>query len=198
MPKNPNLTKVNHLVSKQDRTSNKDHRGGIFWLTGLSASGKSTLAMRAEAALQEKGLHAYVLDGDNVRCGLCRDLSFSDEDREENIRRVSEVAALMADAGLIVISAFISPFKLGRENARAVSSAPFHEVYIKADIETCERRDPKGLYKKARAGEIKNFTGIDSPYEVPETPDLVLDTENQDIEQSVQALIEYIESEVLV
>ncbi len=196
MQDNPNLTPVDHLISQKERVANKGHRGGVFWLTGLSASGKSTLAMHAEAVLQKKGMHTYVLDGDNVRRGLCGDLGFSDQDRVENIRRVSETAALMADAGLIVIAAFISPFKQDREKARARCSDVFHEVFIKADLETCEKRDPKGLYEKARAGNIPHFTGVGSPYEEPTAPDLVLDTQAEDIDTCVKTLADYIEQKV--
>lgn len=198
MTDKPNLTPVEHLISRKERVANKGHRGGVFWFTGLSASGKSTLAMRAEEILQEKDLHPYVLDGDNIRRGLCADLEFSDQDRTENIRRVSEVAALMADAGLIVIAAFISPFEEDRAKARARCGDMFHEVYIKADLETCEDRDPKGLYKKVRSGEIQNFTGVDSPYEEPSFPDLVLDTQNDNIEASVEQLVNYIEQKVRI
>lgn len=198
MTDNPNLTPVKHRISEKERVANKGHRGAVFWFTGLSASGKSTLAMRAEEILQQKDLHPYVLDGDNVRRGLCADLGFSDQDRTENIRRVSEVAALMADAGLIVIAAFISPFKVDREKARERCGDAFHEVFIKADLETCESRDPKGLYKKARAGDIQNFTGVGSPYEVPLSPDLILDTDQDDVDACVEKLVSYIEQKVRI
>ena len=191
-----NLTHVEHLVSRDQRRTNKGHKGGVFWLTGLSASGKSTLAMRTEEALLKAGLHAYVLDGDNVRKALCSDLAFSEEDRKENIRRVADVAALMADAGLVVIAAFISPFAEDRKKAREKYPEHFNEIYVKADLATCEERDPKGLYKKARAGEIDDFTGIDSPYEEPLSPDLTIDTQSDDVDSSVRTLFEFIKNKV--
>lgn len=197
-PKGQNLHTVDHLMDRAARARQKGHHGGVFWLTGLSGSGKSTLAMAVEKALFEKGYHTYVLDGDNVRHGLCADLGFSPEDRAENIRRVGEVAALMADAGEIVITAFISPYRGDRDRARAAAKGGFNEVYVKADLATCERRDPKGLYKKARKGEIADFTGIDSPYEPPENPEIVVDTQANDIENCVRQIVRYIEECVII
>ncbi len=192
-PKAQNIYKVDHLMSGQLRAERNGHYGGVFWFTGLSGAGKSTLAMAVEKALFEKGFHTYVLDGDNVRHGLNSDLGFSPEDRAENIRRVGEVSALMADAGLIVITAFISPYKEDRDRARKAAPSKFHEIYVRADLETCEKRDPKGLYKKARAGEIAQFTGIDSPYEAPENPEMTVDTQANDVEMCVAQILQYIE-----
>jgi bifunctional enzyme CysN/CysC len=162
-------------------------------LTGLSGAGKSTLAIEVERRLFNKGYQVYVLDGDNIRRGLNTNLGFSPEDRAENIRRVGEVAALLVDAGCVVITAFISPYRSDRERARAAAGAAFHEIYIHADLETCERRDSKGLYKRARAGEIPDFTGVSAPYEPPEKADLVVDTGNTTVEESVQAILDYVE-----
>ncbi len=195
-PKGKNITKVDHLMSGELRARNNGHYGGVFWFTGLSGAGKSTLAMAVEKALFEKGYHTYVLDGDNVRHGLNADLGFSPEDRAENIRRVGEVAALMADAGLIVITAFISPYKADRDRARVAAPSHFHEIYVQADLATCEGRDPKGLYKKARAGEIREFTGIDSPYETPTNPEITLNTQSNDVETCVEQVLKYIKNQV--
>ena len=169
------------------------HRSGVLWFTGLSGSGKSTLAMALEHKLFQRGWRSYVLDGDNVRERLNSDIGFSPEDRGENIRRVAEVARLIADSGTIVISAFISPYKADRELAREISESNFHEIHIKADIETCEGRDPKGLYAKARRGEIGQFTGVDAPYEAPANADLVIDTSNLSVEESVHTLTKYVD-----
>ncbi len=187
-----NLTAVDHLLTAEARALRNGHRGMVVWLTGLSGAGKSTLAMRVERALHTKGMQTYVLDGDNVRRGLNADLSFTAKDRSENIRRIGEVAALMADAGLIVITAFISPFLADRRAARAAAGAGFHEVYVKADLDTCEKRDPKGLYKKARSGAIEDFTGISSPYETPETPELVVDTSENDVDECVGMIVDHV------
>ena len=197
-PKAQNIYKVDHLMTSESRALNKGHQGGVFWFTGLSGAGKSTLAMAVEKALYEKGYHSYVLDGDNVRHGLNADLGFSPEDRTENIRRIGEVAALMADAGLIVITAFISPYRDDRNRARAAAKNQFHELYISADLETCEERDPKGLYKKARAGEIAEFTGIDSPYEPPENPEIRVDTSDHNVDFCVRQILQYIEQQVVL
>lgn len=197
-PKSENIYAVNYLVNVDMRARRNGHYGGIFWLTGLSGAGKSTLAMAVEKELFDRGLNPYVLDGDNVRHGLNADLGFSPEDRTENIRRVGEVAALQADAGLIVVTAFISPYQADRDRARKAAPHRFHEIYVAADLETCESRDPKGLYKKARAGKIKEFTGIDSPYEPPANPELVVDTKNNDIATCVKQVVDYIEANVRV
>lgn len=177
-------------VGKADRAKAKGQTPKCIWLTGLSGSGKSTLANALEVALTEQGKHTYLLDGDNVRHGLNKNLGMSDEDRTENIRRVSEVAKLMVDAGLVVVTAFISPFRADRDAARALfEDGEFVEVFVDAPLEKCEERDPKGLYKKARAGEIKEFTGIDSPYEAPAKPEVVINTADNDIEACVRQLI---------
>ncbi len=196
VPKSGNIYKVEHLMTHDIRAKRQGHTGGVFWFTGLSGSGKSTTAMAVEKALFEKGYQTYVLDGDNVRHGLNKDLGFSPEDRTENIRRIGEVAALMADAGLIVITAFISPYQVDRDQARKAAPQCFHEIFVSADLETCEKRDPKGLYKKARAGEIVDFTGVDSPYEAPENPEMIVDTQANDIETCVKQVTRYIEQSV--
>ncbi len=192
-----NLHAVTHLLTPERRSARNGHKPAILWFTGLSGAGKSTLAMRLEQLLFSRGLQTYVLDGDNVRRGLNSDLGFSPGERAENIRRVASVSALFADAGLIVITAFISPYRADRERARAQAAAlgdiAFHEIYLRADLGVCEERDPKGLYKKARLGEIKEFTGISAPYEAPEKPDLIIDTGQHDIESCLSQLWAYIE-----
>jgi len=193
--KSKNIYAVAHTVTPESRAHLNGHKGGILWLTGLSGSGKSTVAIDLEAQLHRKGYQVYVLDGDNVRGGLNKDLGFSPDDRTENIRRIGEVAALFADAGFIVITAFISPYREDRDGVRAIKPEHFHEVYIDADVDTCERRDPKGLYKKARAGEIPEFTGISAPYEAPEKPELVVPTKSQSIDESTAVLIDYVEEQ---
>ena len=182
-----NLVEHKHKVTKEDRQKLLKQKSPVIWLTGLSGSGKSTIANELAIKLQEKGKLAYILDGDNVRMGLNKDLGFSDDDRKENIRRIAEVAKLLSDAGVIVITAFISPFREERERAKDIIGRDnFLEVYVKADLEVCEERDPKGLYKKARSGEIPMFTGIDSPYEEPINPDILTRTDKQDIKESVE------------
>lgn len=193
--KSTNIYQVEHLMDHNARGWRNGHKGTVIWFTGLSGAGKSTLAMEVEKRLFQKGLQVYVLDGDNVRRGLNSDLGFSPEDRNENIRRVGEVAALMADAGMIVLTAFISPYRSDRVKARNSCKQGFHEVYIKASLESCEKRDPKGLYVKARTGEIKEFTGISSPYEAPDNAELVVDTEAYDIETCVRQICDYIQEE---
>ncbi len=190
--KGENIYEVDHLLSSNARAVRNGHKGTVVWLTGLSGAGKSTISMEVEKRLFQKGLNVYVLDGDNVRHGLNSDLGFSPEDRAENIRRVGEVAHLMADAGMIVLSAFIAPYQSDRARARQACEGNFHEVYVKASLQACEDRDPKGLYQKARSGEIKDFTGISSPYEAPKSPELVLDTEAMDVEEAVEALVSYV------
>lgn len=190
---NSNLTAVSHRVDAVDRENHYGHRGAVLWLTGLSASGKSTLSMALEQVLLARGYACYVLDGDNVRRGLNSNLGFSPGDRAENIRRVGEVAALFADAGLICITAFISPYRKDRAHAReAARNVGFHEIHIAADLSACEARDPKGLYRKARAGELKEFTGVDAPYEAPESPELVVETGTQSVEQSLDCIVDYV------
>jgi bifunctional enzyme CysN/CysC len=187
-----NIYHSDHLVLRAERERRNGHRGAVIWLTGLSGAGKSTLAMALERALFAQGASVYVLDGDNLRAGLNSDLGFSAADRAENIRRVGEVAALFADAGSIVITAFISPMQRDREIARAAAGDRFHEIYLRADLRTCEARDTKGLYKRARAGEIADFTGISAPYEEPESPELAIDTAGQSVERCVSELLSYV------
>ena len=191
--KSTNIFNVDHRVTTPARWRANGHKSGIIWLTGLSGAGKTTLSLELERQLFLKGYQVYVIDGDNVRHGLSADLAFSPDDRAENIRRVGEVAALFADAGFIVITAFISPYRSDRDRARAVRPDMFHEIYIEADLETCEQRDPKGLYKKARRGEIEVFTGITAPYEAPEKADLVVDTGRHSVGDSVGLLLDYVE-----
>ena len=169
-------------------------QGKVVWFTGLSGSGKSTIAVELEKMLNEAGKAVYLLDGDNIRCGINSDLGFSDEDRVENIRRIAEVAKLMNDAGLIVITAFISPYRHDRENAKQIIGDGFREVYVSTSIEECEKRDVKGLYKAAREGKIAQFTGITSPYEIPEHADVVVDTAEMDVETCVNHILEQLKS----
>lgn len=191
-----NIVWHNHHVSKQERSSTKKQKPCIIWFTGLSGSGKSTIANALETRLNQIGLHTYLLDGDNVRHGLNKGLSFSNEDRIENIRRIGEVGKLFVDAGLIVITAFISPFRSDRHMVRnLVEKGEFIEVFIDTPIEICEQRDPKGLYKKARAGEIPNFTGIDSPYEAPHSAEIHIQTSNISIDEAVGLILHYLQEE---
>lgn len=185
-------------VTPSVRAAAKAQTPIVIWFTGLSGAGKSTIANGLEQALLGKGRHTFLLDGDNVRLGLCRDLGFSDQDREENIRRIAEVSKLFLDSGLITIASFISPFRQDRSIARdIIGRDSFIEVFIDAPLLECEKRDPKGLYKKARAGFIKNFTGIDSLYEEPLSPDIHIDTFKNNIEQSVQIIMEHLEQRAL-
>jgi bifunctional enzyme CysN/CysC len=192
-------TKSTHIspfsldVTPHQRALKNGHTGGVLWFTGLSGAGKTTVAQGLQKALFAKGYQVFVLDGDNVRKGLCRDLGFAPDDRTENLRRAGEVAALFAQAGFIVITSFISPTHADRTIARAASPEYFHSVYIKADLSTCEQRDVKGLYKKARAGEIPQFTGISAPYEEPEHPDVVIDTMHRDVATCVEQLVRYVQ-----
>lgn len=185
-----NLTTTRGHVAARERARLLGQRGGVIWLTGLSGSGKSTLAYALEARLVGMGHLCYPLDGDNVRMGLCNDLGFSPEDRTENIRRIGEVAALFADAGLLCIASFISPYEADRRAARETAPAGrFIEVYLDVPVEVCERRDPKGLYAKARAGELRNFTGVSAPYEAPDEPELRVDTDALSVEASVDLVV---------
>ena len=177
-------------ITRKERQEQNNHKSTILWFTGLSGAGKSTLAHAVEDRLHNMGVRTYVLDGDNIRHGLCKDLGFSDADRTENIRRIGEVAKLFVDAGTVALTAFISPFRADRDAVRAlVQDGDFTEVYCKASLETCEERDVKGLYKKARAGEIPEFTGINSPYEEPLNAEIVVETGSQSIEESVDQVI---------
>lgn len=181
-------------VSRNRREQQNKHRSVIVWFTGLSGSGKSTLAHAVEEELHQAGCRTFVFDGDNVRHGLCVNLSFSEADRHENIRRIGEMAKLFIEAGVIAMTAFISPFRSDRERVRAlVAENDFIEIYCDSPLEVCEERDVKGLYQKARRGEIKNYTGISSPYEKPEHPDLVLDTANESVEENVAKVLDFLE-----
>jgi adenylylsulfate kinase len=191
-----NITWHEGHVGREERAALLRQQGCTIWFTGLSGSGKSTIAYTLEHALVQRGHLAYVLDGDNIRHGLNKNLGFSAEDREENIRRIGEVAKLFADAGLITMTSFISPYRKDRDNVRALHDAgrlAFIEVHVNTPIETCEQRDPKGLYKKARAGQIKNFTGIDDPYEPPLQPELTIDATGVSPQEATVLLIEYLE-----
>jgi len=186
-------------VTKEDRESALGQKGVVLWFTGLSGSGKSTVARAVEKKLFVAGHHAYVLDGDNIRFGLNKNLGFSPEDRTENIRRIGEVAKLFADAGVITLTAFISPYREDRDLARALlKEGEFIEIYVQCPVEECQKRDVKGLYKKARAGEIKEFTGVSAPYEEPAAPELVLDTAAAALEESAAKVISYLAAKGLI
>jgi len=188
-----NIIKHSYTVDKCSRSKLKKHQSVLLWFTGLSGSGKSTIANRVEQVLHEKGIHTYALDGDNVRKGLNNDLSFSPEDRTENIRRIAETANLMIDAGLVVLAAFVSPYRKDRENIRnIVGSENMIEIYINTSVEECERRDVKGLYKKARTGEIKNMTGISAPYEAPSHPEIEVKTEELNVDEATEQIINFL------
>ena len=190
-----NITWHAGQINRADREQILGQKGATVWLTGLSGSGKSTVAVAVEAELVKRGKLAYVLDGDNVRMGLNKNLGFSPADRTENIRRIGEVSKLFTDCGVLVFTSFISPYRADREQVRALFPAgDFVEVHVAADVATCEVRDPKGLYKKARAGQIPEFTGISAPYEAPEKPELLLDTGAQTLEESVKTLLGYLET----
>jgi adenylylsulfate kinase len=199
MQKSTNITWHENKIDKAQREAQNGHKGVVLWLTGLSGSGKSTIAVEVEHLLFNRGVRVYTLDGDNVRHGLNKNLGFSPEDREENIRRIGEVARLFADAGMVAITSFISPYSKDRDAARALlQSGEFIEIYVKAGVEICEERDPKGLYKKARAGEIKQFTGISAPYEEPNCPELVIDTAVLSISESAQKVVDYLVEKKIV
>ena len=192
-PKSKNITWTEGEVDHAARVQRNGHRAAILWFTGLSGSGKSTLARSVEKALFLRRCHTYILDGDNIRHGLNRDLGFSPTDRTENIRRIGEVANLMMDAGSICLTAFISPYRADRQGSRDIApDGAFIEVFTKCSLEECERRDPKGLYKKARAGEISDFTGISAPYEEPQNPEIVLETDQYTVEECVEQVIAYL------
>jgi adenylyl-sulfate kinase len=194
-----NVVWYSHRVLKKDRSIQKKQQPCILWFTGLSGAGKSTIAGAVEQKLFEMGHHTYLLDGDNVRHGLNKDLGFSDEDRIENIRRIGETSKLFVDSGLIVLTAFISPFRLDRQMVRdLVNQYEFIEVHISTPIDVCEDRDPKGLYKKARAGQIKNFTGIDSEYEEPASPEITVNTAELDIDQCANLVIDYLKQKQMI
>ena len=196
-----NITWHEGEITPEMRAVNMGQRGATLWLTGLSGSGKSTVAVELERMLLSRGKHAYRLDGDNIRMGLNKNLGFSAEDRAENIRRIGEVTKLFADSGMISISSFISPYKVDRDQVRAIhaeAEIPFFEIYVACPLEEAEKRDPKGLYKKARAGEIKGFTGIDDPYDEPEKAELVLHTHEQTVQESAEALLKLLEDNGIV
>jgi adenylylsulfate kinase len=181
-----------HAVSKEDRERQNGHKGHVLWFTGFSGSGKSTVASAVERELHQRGIRTYILDGDNVRTGLNSDLDFSAASREENIRRIAHVSALMKDAGIVVLSAFVSPYQKDRDFVRACSNGNFSELFISAPLEVCEQRDVKGLYAKARAGEISNFTGISAPFEAPGNPELDVPTHTMSIEEATAMVVAYI------
>jgi adenylylsulfate kinase len=198
-PQANNVVWQQALVRREDREVQNAHRSVAIWLTGLPCAGKSTLAFALEAQLYELGCRSYVLDGDNVRHGLCADLGFSEDDRAENIRRVGEATKLMVDAGLITLTAFISPFRADRDRVRSMfKPGEFIEVYCACAIEVCEARDVKGLYKRARAGEVKQFTGVSSPYEAPLAPEIVVDTAGTSLQESVNQVCAYLQDKGLI
>ena len=180
------------IIKRENLESLRGHKGIVLWLTGLSGSGKSTLANALNETLHKKGISTFLLDGDNIRHGLCSDLGFSDKDREENIRRIGEVANLFMNAGIVTITAFVSPFKSDREKVRKIIGKDFIEIFCAADLHICETRDTKGLYKKARLGEINDFTGISSPYEIPTNPEIIVDTGSLDLDASVKQIMDYL------
>ena len=193
-PKNTNITWHKPLVTLGDRERRNRHKGVVLWLTGLPSSGKSTLAHELERTLFERGCNSYVLDGDNVRHRLNKDLGFTPSDRKENIRRIGEVANLFADAGVIVLAAFISPYREDRDQARALNEVErFFEIHCKCSVSECERRDPKGLYRRARKGELKEFTGVSAPYEEPEAPEIVVETDKYSLLDCANQIIYYLE-----
>ena len=189
--KSSNVVWHNATVTRARREQLNGHRGGLFWFTGLSGAGKSTLAHTVEEKLYQNGYRTFVLDGDNVRHGLCADLGFSEEDRKENIRRIGHMAMLYVEAGVLVLTAFISPFRADRDNVRKIAGTDFHEVYCDCSLEVCEQRDVKGLYKRARAGEIPDFTGISSPYEAPGNPDIAVNPES-DLDGCTEEVFDYV------
>jgi adenylylsulfate kinase len=188
-----NIIPHDYQISIKDRRKSNKHSSFLLWFTGLSGSGKSTIANVVEQKLHKKGIKTFTLDGDNIRKGINKDLTFEPEDRTENIRRIAEVANLMINAGLVTLAAFVSPYKKDRENIRSiVKDVNFVEIFVNTSVEECERRDVKGLYKKARAGEIKNMTGISAPYEAPENPDIEIKTENESVEAAADRIVDYI------
>jgi len=188
-----NLFFHQHRVPRNLKEERNNHKSRVLWFTGLSGSGKSTIANATEKLLFDEGFQTYILDGDNVRMGLNKDLGFSPEDRTENIRRITEVAKLFADSGSLVLTAFISPYLEDRLQAREIiGQEDFIEIYIKADLSVCESRDPKGLYKKARAGEIKGFTGIDAPYEAPKNPELIIESDKYDVDTCAEKIVDFL------
>lgn len=197
--KSPVIVWHGNYVSRQDYEERNGHRAAVIWMTGLSGAGKSSIAQGVERGLFARGCYVKVIDGDNTRHGLNRDLGFSSQDRKENVRRIGELAKLFFDGGFIVVAALISPFKSDRDAVRALfPEGSFFEVYIKCDLETCIQRDPKGLYKKALSGTIRGYTGIDSPYEAPDAPDIVIETSNDPLEDSVGAVVRFISGKNII
>lgn len=197
--KSTNITKVDFGISREMQEAKNGHKGACIWLTGLSGSGKSTIAKALVNKLFEINCQTKVLDGDNIRHGLCSDLGFTDQDRKENIRRIAEVAKLFVHSGCIVICAFISPFRKDRDFARSIiDEGHFFETYLDCDVEVCKKRDPKGLYKKALAGEIKGFTGIDSPYEIPENPEIVIKSSSATLDEELASIIEILKKNKII
>jgi len=193
-----NIIPYNYQISIDDRRKLNGHNSFLLWFTGLSGSGKSTIANLVEQKLFQQGVRTYMLDGDNIRKGINKDLTFAPEDRTENIRRIAEIANLMVNAGIVTLAAFVSPYKKDRENIKSiVKDVNFVEIFVNTSVEECERRDVKGLYKKARAGEITNMTGVSSPYEKPETPDIEIKTEEQSIEVAVDSIMKYISHKLI-
>lgn len=192
-----NITMYRGKVNREHRAKLNGHHSAVFWLTGLSGSGKSTIAHEVEKLIHDMGMQVYVFDGDNVRHGLCGDLSFSPEGRTENIRRIAETCKLFTDSGTVCLCAFITPLESDREKVKDIIGDDLHEVYVKCSVETCEKRDVKGYYKLAREGKIKNYTGISAPYDTPTAPDLLLDTEMTTVEESTNELFNYIKSVVI-
>jgi len=199
--KSTNITWHDRAVSQEERWKLSGHKGAVLWFTGLSGAGKSSVANQVEVQLNQKGIRTYLLDGDNIRHGLCQDLGFSLEDRTENIRRVGQVSKLMADAGTVVLAALISPYRGDRDSVRKSLqeiAAPFFEIHVKASLQTCERRDPKGLYRMARDGKIKNFTGIDDPYEAPISPELTLESDRKTVLDLANETVAWLEGRLHV
>lgn len=194
---NNNLSKYKYNISQEDRNKKNNHKSLVVWFTGLSGSGKSTIANRLEEQLFRAGINTYTLDGDNIRSGLNRGLGFTEQDRQENNRRVAEVSKLFVDAGLVAITAFISPLKEDREKARnLIGDDLFVEVFVNTPLRICEKRDVKGLYKRARAGEIENFTGIDSPYEAPDNPEIEIKTQEEPVEEAVERIFMFLKQKI--
>ena len=195
----PNIIKHDYHISREDRNRQNKHGSLVLWFTGLSGSGKSTIASKLEERLFKQGVQTYALDGDNIRSGLNKGLGFSREDRFENNRRISEVAKLFMDAGMLTITAFISPLKEDRDQAKnIIGRENFLEIFVNTPLEICEKRDVKGFYAKARTGEIKNFTGVSAPYEAPETPDFEIKTEEESVEESVERLLKFLEQKNII
>lgn len=199
MGKHPYIVWHKSFITKADRQDKNNHKSCVLWFTGLSGSGKSSLANALDKKLHSLGIQSYVLDGDNIRHGLNKGLGFSKEDRKENIRRIGEVSKLFVDSGTIVSTAFISPFREDRSSVRELfPEGEFIEIYVRCPLEICEGRDPKGLYKKARSGEIKDFTGISSPYEEPENPELIIETNNKSLSKSVDIIVDYLQKSKII